>query len=375
MFERFTNRARRVVVLSQEEARELGHNYIGTEHILLGLLGEQGGMAAQVLERFGISLIPVREEVTAQVGPGGEPVKSRIPFTPRAKKVLEFSLREALALHHNYIGTEHILLGLAREADAVGAQIMKAHGADYMAVRQGVLDLLPAAQTTQGHRWLRRRQPAVGGTPETADIAEIGEPELSTTPAAEASLALAALLAGPGPVGSHHLMLATLEDPNTTVARTLTGLGVDLDQAKAALRAADVTDTSDELPAERGRRHMVLRVTDGRLTIEATDPTIVRVARGTLEVLGDQGGEPGVIRGDQPAGAGLGQVWQALRDGLEDILRSAMAAQDTAATKAGQRQADEADQPRPTSPRLGKPASLRRRKPAPASRPRKATSG
>src|SRR5512135_444699 len=106
MFERFTNQARRVVVLSQEEARELGHNYIGTEHILLGLLGEEGGIAGQVLTRFGMSLIPVREEITSRVGPGGEPVKRRIRFPPRAKKVLELSLREALALHHNYIGTE-----------------------------------------------------------------------------------------------------------------------------------------------------------------------------------------------------------------------------------------------------------------------------
>jgi Clp amino terminal domain, pathogenicity island component len=353
MFERFTNRARRVVVVSQEEARELGHNYIGTEHILLGLLAAEGGLALQVLQRFGMSLIQVREEVTARVGTGSDPTKARIPFTPRAKKVLELSLREALALHHNYIGTEHILLGLAREADGVGPQIMKAHGADYMAVRQGVLDLLPAAQTTQGRRWLRRRLPAADEMAEVAEAGDIGEAEeLSTTPAAEATLARAALLAEPGPVGSHHLLLATLEDPNTAVARTLTGLGVDLDQARAALRGADITDTSDELPADRGRRHMVLRLTDGRLTLEATDPTIIHIARGTFEVLGDQGDEPGTIRGDQPAGAGLGQVWQALRDGLEDILRSAMAARDTADTEAtqrppeegGQSQAGEADQ-------------------------------
>jgi len=341
MFERFTHLARRVVVLSQEEARELGHNYIGTEHILLGLLGAEGGLALQVLRRFGMSSIPVREEVTALAGTGGEQAKARIPFTPRAKKVLELSLREALALHHNYIGTEHILLGLAREADGIGPQVMKSHGADYIAVRQGVLDLLPAAQTTQGRRWLRRRFRAAGEEAEMAEAGGIGEAEdLSTTPAAEASLARAALLAGPGPVGSHHLLLATLEDPNTTVTRTLTGLGVDLDQARAALRAADVTDTSDELPAERGRRHMVLRLTDGRLILEATDPTILRVARGTLDVLGDPEGDPGTIRGDQPAGAALGQVWQALRDGLEEILRGAMAARDTVTTQAGPSQPD-----------------------------------
>jgi ATP-dependent Clp protease ATP-binding subunit ClpA len=376
MFERFTNRARRVVVVSQEEARELGHNYIGTEHLLLGLLAAEGGLALQVLQRFGMSLMPVREEVTARVGTGGDPVKARIPFTPRAKKVLELSLREALALHHNYIGTEHILLGLAREADGVGPQIMKAHGADHMAVRQGVLDLLPAAETTQGHRWLRRRSAAAGESAEAAEVGDAGEPEeLPTTPAAEASLARAARLAGPGPVGSHHLLLATLEDPNTAVSRTLTSLGIDLDQAREALRTADVTDTSDERPADRGRRNMVLRLTDGRLTIEATDPVIVRVARGTLEVLGDQVAEPGTIRGDEPAGVGLGRVWQALRDGLEDILRSAIDARDGAdaeaqAEEASQRRAQEAGQPQAGQ---GDPAGAGEA--GSASRPRKATSG
>jgi ATP-dependent Clp protease ATP-binding subunit ClpC len=360
MFERFTNRARRVVVVSQEEARELGHNYIGTEHILLGLLAAEGGLALQVLQRFGMSLIPVREEVTARVGTSGDQVKARIPFTPRAKKVLELSLREALALHHNYIGTEHILLGLAHEADGVGPQIMKAHGADYMALRQGVLDVLPAERTTQGHRWLRRRSGA-GELAEAAGIGDADEPEEPpTTPAAEASLARAARLAGPGPVGSHHLLLATLEDPNTAVARTLTGLGVDLDQAREALRSVDVTDTTDERPADRGRRTMVLRLTDDRLTIEATDPEILRVARGTLEVLGDYIAEPGTIRGDQPAGAGLGRVWQALRDGLEDILRSAMDAREGAAAEAraeaaSGRRAQEAGQSQEASqPQSGK---------------------
>jgi ATP-dependent Clp protease ATP-binding subunit ClpC len=281
MFERFTNRARRVVVVSQEEARELGHNYIGTEHILLGLLAAEGGLALQVLQRFGMSLIPVREEVTARVGTSGDQLKARIPFTPRAKKVLELSLREALALHHNYIGTEHILLGLARESDGVGPQILKAHGADYMALRQGVLDLLPAERTTQGHRWLRRRSADAGEPAEAARLADAGEPEeLPTTPAAEASLARAARLAGPGPGGSHHLLLATLEDPNTAVARTLTGLGVDLDRAREALQTVDVTDTTDERPADRGGRNMVLQLTGDRLTIEATDPVILRVARG-----------------------------------------------------------------------------------------------
>src|SRR6266404_2502727 len=122
MFERFTNHARHVVVLAQEEARRLQHNYIGTEHILLGLLGEPGGLAFRALERFEMTLDSTREEVKAVVGTGSGTVGGHIPFTPRAKKALELSLREALQLHHTYIGTEHILLGVIREGDGAGAQ-------------------------------------------------------------------------------------------------------------------------------------------------------------------------------------------------------------------------------------------------------------
>jgi ATP-dependent Clp protease ATP-binding subunit ClpA len=115
VFERFTDRARRVVVLAQEEARLLNHNYIGTEHILLGLIHEGEGVAAKALESLGISLEAVRNQVEEIIGQGGSSPSGHIPFTPRAKKVLELSLREALQLGHNYIGTEHILLGLIRE--------------------------------------------------------------------------------------------------------------------------------------------------------------------------------------------------------------------------------------------------------------------
>src|ERR1700678_4415298 len=111
MFERFTNRARHVVVLAQEEARRLHHNYIGTEHVLLGLLGEPEGVAARVLQGFGMSLEGTREEVKAIIGTGKKAPAGHIPFTPRAKKILEYALREAVQLHHTYIGTEHILLG------------------------------------------------------------------------------------------------------------------------------------------------------------------------------------------------------------------------------------------------------------------------
>ena len=142
MFERFTDRARRVVVLAQEEARHLNHNYIGTEHILLGLIHESEGVAAQALETLDISLEAVRGEVTEIVGRGAEQPSGHIPFTPRAKKVLELSLREALGLGHNYIGTEHILLGLIREGQGVAAQVLVKLGASHDRVRQAVIQLL-----------------------------------------------------------------------------------------------------------------------------------------------------------------------------------------------------------------------------------------
>ena len=146
MFERFTDRARRVVVLAQEEARMLNHNYIGTEHILLGLIHEGEGVAAKALEALGISLEAVRSQVEEIIGQGQQAPSGHIPFTPRAKKVLELSLREALQLGHNYIGTEHILLGLIREGEGVAAQVLVKLGADLNRVRQQVIQLLSGYQ-------------------------------------------------------------------------------------------------------------------------------------------------------------------------------------------------------------------------------------
>ncbi|MDQ6927385.1 MAG: ATP-dependent Clp protease ATP-binding subunit [Actinomycetota bacterium] len=150
MFERFTDRARRVVVLAQEEARLLNHNYIGTEHILLGLIHEGEGVAAQALEQLGISLEAVRTQVEEIIGQGGSSPSGHIPFTPRAKKVLELSLREALQLGHNYIGTEHILLGLIREGEGVAAQVLVKLGADLSRVRQQVIQLLSGYAGKEG---------------------------------------------------------------------------------------------------------------------------------------------------------------------------------------------------------------------------------
>jgi ATP-dependent Clp protease ATP-binding subunit ClpA len=321
MFERFTDYARHVIVLAQSEAggELLRHNYIGTEHLLLGLLGEPRGLAAQVLGGFGMTLESTRDDVRARVGMGQAPVRSgHIPFTPRAKKVLELSLREALQLNHNYIGTEHLLLGLIREGDGAGAAVLVASCGSLESARAAVLAALPAA-TAENRRWTTQ---LAAGRPGAAGEGQA----LRTTPAADSGLDEAARLAGTGPVGSHHLVLAALANPGSAAARALSALGIDLDQAQQALRQADVTGSADELPEEAGRRQMLIRVADDRLTIELTDPAIISAGRSAIEALGDRAGEPAAIRGELPASASLAAAWLALRNSLDDIAQRARTA-------------------------------------------------
>jgi len=189
MFERFTDRARRVIVLAQEEARMLYHGYIGTEHILLGLIHEGDGVAARALESLGIRLDAVRQQVEEIIGQGEQAPTGHIPFTPRAKKVLELAQREALQLGHEYIGTEHILLGLIREGDGVAAQVLVKLGADLNRVRQRVILLIGGKQPEQGRGVgvrgteaqarldavegrLAALEQRVGAGPDTADLDE-----------------------------------------------------------------------------------------------------------------------------------------------------------------------------------------------------------
>ncbi len=181
MFERFTDRARRVVVLAQEEARLLNHNYIGTEHILLGLIHEGEGVAAKALESLSISLEAVRSQVEDIIGQGGSSPSGHIPFTPRAKKVLELSLREALQLGHNYIGTEHILLGLIREGEGVAAQVLVKLGADLSRVRQQVIQLLSGYSGPSG---------SSGSTPDASSAKPGATPGSGSADAPSGSLIL-----------------------------------------------------------------------------------------------------------------------------------------------------------------------------------------
>jgi ATP-dependent Clp protease ATP-binding subunit ClpA len=169
VFERFTDRARRVIPLAQEEAQRLNHNYIGTEHLLLGLLREGDGVAAKALASLGISLEAVRAQVEELIGQGQTAPTGHIPFTPRAKKVLDLSQREALQLGHNYVGTEHILLGLIREGDGVAEQVLARFGADHARLREQVLRLLTGGSegAAAGTRLVHMTVPA-----DLADAAE-----------------------------------------------------------------------------------------------------------------------------------------------------------------------------------------------------------
>jgi ATP-dependent Clp protease ATP-binding subunit ClpA len=306
MFERFTPGARQAVVLAQEEARLLQHNYIGTEHLLLGLLRLGDGIAGQALNRLGLTLDAARLQVRTEIGAGQqEPPSGHIPFTPRSKKILELSLREALSLGHNYIGTEHVLLGLIRVTEGIGAQIVAAHapGKDLNAVRAAVIDLLPP----------------VGSVPTEAS----GHAAKDMTPAAEATLDAAARLAGSAPLGSHHLLLGALADPDSAVSRSLASLDVDVDELRAKLQSADVTGSSDEPPEEAGRRQLHIHVADDRLSIETVEPTLVDLARAALDALGDEARSSGALPTDHPVTVSLGTVWRSLRDSLDDIRRRA----------------------------------------------------
>jgi ATP-dependent Clp protease ATP-binding subunit ClpA len=150
VFERFTERARHVVVLAQDEARGIGHDYIGTEHLLLGLVHPQGEIADRTLARFGLTLQGARDRVVAIVPPRGEPSASQIPFTPRAKKVLELALREALSLGHNHIGTEHLLLALLKERDGLATRVLTESGVDVDRLREAVLEQAHAVPRAHG---------------------------------------------------------------------------------------------------------------------------------------------------------------------------------------------------------------------------------
>jgi ATP-dependent Clp protease ATP-binding subunit ClpA len=297
MFERFTDRARRVVVLAQEEARVLHHNYIGTEHILLGLLREREGVAARVLERIGVSAEAVRDKVAAIIGEGGDSPTGHIPFTPRAKKVLELSLREALQLGHNYIGTEHILLGLVREGEGVAAQVLVNLGAELSGVRLAVVNEL------------RRMDPRT-------EIRPMGPARTPETPAVAKAGVQARRLAGGSAVGSQHYLMALLGQEDSLAAKALADLGVSREAVEAKLAQLEPTGTSDETPEEAGARRIGMRVEGKLLMLEIDDPELATALEKAMT-----GRKVRIIKGTDPEAAGFPGLWSAVSRTVEDLTR------------------------------------------------------
>jgi ATP-dependent Clp protease ATP-binding subunit ClpA len=328
MFERFTDRARRVLVLAQEEARLLNHNFIGTEHILLGLIHEEDGVAAQALASMGISLEAVRLSVTETIGPAGRSMNpGSPPFTPRAKKVLELSLREALQLGHNYIGTEHMLLGLLREGEGVGAQVLVNLGADLSVVRQQVIHLLSGSDALG----------AFGGGIHTASSTSStssarGSAWARTRAAAQADNA-ARRLAADLPVGTQHMLIGLFEQPDSLAAKVLASLNIDRAAVEQRVAELGVKDTSDELPEVAGGRKVVLRLVEGRVVVEVDDPALADLVRRGLgrheaaEAPGGADAPPGSQNPDDSDAAGFSGIWTAINAAAADLVRRSSTAQ------------------------------------------------
>jgi ATP-dependent Clp protease ATP-binding subunit ClpA len=290
MFERFSGQARHVVVSAQEEARELDHNYIGTEHLLLGLLATSDSLASVSLTALGYTHDDLRDALEAIVGRGKASPGGHIPFTPRAKKVLELSLREALQLKHNYIGTEHILLGLLREGEGRAAQILAdKHPLDR--IHDEVLARIESPVARQAHGAGR-------------------------TPAAHEVLTLAAELAGGTPVGSHHILEAILQQPDSAAAKVLTDAGIDLDQLAAKLGEVSTEDTADDSPTQAAARQLELSVTDETVTVVLRDPGSLELGKQIVQL----NGGPLTARGPQLDL--LGRLWAAVNEWLAATARA-----------------------------------------------------
>ena len=302
MFERFTDRARQAVVLAQDEAGRLGHGFIGSEHLLLGLLHEGEGVAAVALRRLGIGLEGTRAEVEALIGRGNEQSSGHIPFTPRAKKVLELSLREALQLGHNYIGTEHILLGIVREGEGVGAQVLVQQGAPLTRIRAVVMEDVARAGAERQHTGARR------------------------TPGAEDAVATAQELAASAPMGSQHLLEALARSEESLAGKVLAALGVDADAIAAKIDELGLEGTTDLTPEQAAARQMEVRLDGDEVHIVLRDETAVDLVRTLSEAVG------GPVRSDDGAVGSLVGLWQAVVRGLEEIRQRVAPRPDEAET-------------------------------------------
>jgi ATP-dependent Clp protease ATP-binding subunit ClpA len=300
MFERFTERARQVVVLAQEEARSLRHNYIGTEHILLGLLREEDGVAARVLTDLGLTVERARGQVVRVVGSGQDVTSGQIPFRPRAKKVMEMALREALSLGHDYIDTEHLLLALVREGEGVGARILLDFDGEPEKIRQAVRVL----SGPTGWRASVRREPGAGPAA-AAGSARVRRFTSQATQAVEAARREAFNL-GHARIGTEHILLGLLRDGESESAQILSALGVSLEGVRAHVervgRSTQAT-TAAEVPfapqahqaLDRAQVHAANfghgQVDTTHLLLSLTEENCV-----ATRILIEQGAEPRKIR-------------------------------------------------------------------------------
>ncbi len=289
MFERFTDDSRAVVVKAREEAQSFHHDHIGTEHVLLGLLGVPGSLAAQVLRKAGVGAADVRRDIEARIGRGAERAAGHIPFTPRAKKVLELSLRESLKLNVNYIGTEHILLALEREGAGLGAQILTKYVPDLDTLRQSV------------------REMGGPGTRETP---------ARTTNAAEEVVSAAQALAGGAPMGSHHLLEALVRAEGSMAAQVLKELGVDPAAIATKVDEFDTELTTDASQEEIAARKMELRLEGDEVHVIFRDEGTVGLAKAVAELT------PGPIRATGPVTGQFVPMWKAANEMLFAVLQS-----------------------------------------------------
>jgi ATP-dependent Clp protease ATP-binding subunit ClpC len=293
MFERFTAEARGVVVRAQEEARDLRHNQIGTEHVLLGILAMPSSVAAQALRKLGVTAAGVRAGIETTTGIGEQPSAGHIPFTPRAKKLLELSLREALHLKHNYIGTEHILLALEREGEGLAAKILVGQVRDLAVLRTTVLEML-----------------------ETTGRERPGGESAHRTNAAEEVVSAAHALAGDAPMGSHHLLEALIRADGSMAAKVLGELGVDAAAIASKVDEFDAEDTTDATPEEIAARKMELRVEGDEVHLVFRDQGTVDLARAVTELVG------GPITATGPVTGKLVPLWTATNKLLVSLMQS-----------------------------------------------------
>jgi ATP-dependent Clp protease ATP-binding subunit ClpA len=294
MFERFTSQARSVVVTAQEESRSLQHDYIGTEHVLLGLLTVPDTPAAAALSRLGLTKEVVVAEVEATVGRGKKPSSGHIPFTPRAKKVLELALREALKMKNNYIGTEHITLAIVREGEGLAAKILAEHAHGLEAVRAAVLATMSGETPTETAAPRRKKG----------------------TIAAEEVVSAAEALAGGAPLGSHHLLEALVRAEGSMAARVFAELGVDAEAVAAKIDELDPEGTTDATPEETAARQMELRVTGQEVQLVFRDEYTVDLATKVTALAG------GPILGTGPVTGTFVPLWQSTNELLLGFLRT-----------------------------------------------------